>query len=612
MPDARITRIGLTWPRQGNVNALPEQLRWLIDLRWLASGGILVAIFLGHYVFSVLNTAGPLYASAGLLLVCNVIYFGVVKRLDGDRTGWGIALGVCQMELDLFILTSMLFFSGGMTNPFTLFYVFHVIIAAMILPKQWSLVVMLTAVLCAGFLTFHAGGLGAELGAHSLRIGTDGGLWASPTYIWGTMTAFTVTMIATRYLTRIIIVRMQAKETEAAHHHDLLQAVVCAMNEGVIFVNPHAEVVFCNPAAEKWKNKTCDQTGVAVEVFPPVLQDHLQALAQPDGHGHYPEQARVVEFETAGSDARCIEARQCPVQGANGEALGSVIVGSDLTDHKTLERELTAQTENVTAVNEMLKMSRVRMAQREKMVAIGQMAAGIAHEIGNPLASLSSVAQYLERKTESPEFKEQLGVIQSQVERISTILKRMLTFARPAAQEYRWSDLDALIENTLSLVKFDKRMRRVTVKNEVRGDLPTVWLNPQNFEQVLINVFINAMDAMDTDHDDADNLLDIRRVYDGEVVELRIGDTGMGMSQEVADHAFESFYTTKAIGKGSGLGLFVCHNLITELDGSIQIESKPGQGTIVIIRIPVQPKADLLQRDTDKAVKATKHDNQSG
>jgi signal transduction histidine kinase len=610
VPDGKITKMRLTWPRQGNPNALSEQLRWLIDLRWMAIGGIVVAILLGHYVFSVLNTVGALYACAGLLLVCNVIYYGVVKRIDGDRTGWGIALGVGQMEMDLVILTSVLFFSGGMTNPFTLFYVFHVIIAAMILPKQWSLVVMLTAVACAGFLTFHAGGLGAELGAQALRIGTDGGLWASPTYIWGNMIAFTGTMIATRYLTRIIIVRMQAKETEAAHHHDLLQAVVCAMNEGVIFVNQHAEVVFCNPAADKWKNRICDQTGGEAEVFPPVLQDHLQALAPLDG----PQggQASVIEFETARPNVRYIEARQCPVQGADGGGLGHVIVGSDLTEHKTLERELTAQTEKVTAVNEMLKMSRVRMAQREKMVAIGQMAAGIAHEIGNPLASLSSVAQYLERKAESPEFKEQLGVIQSQVDRISTILKRMLTFSRPAAQEYRWSDLDALIENTLSLVKFDKRMRQVTVKNEVRGDLPTVWLNPQNFEQVLINVFINAMDAMDTDREDANNHLEITRAFDGEVVELRIRDTGMGMSQEVADRAFESFYTTKAIGKGSGLGLFVCHNLITELAGSIQIESESGQGATVIIRIPVQPQADLLQRSTGKAVKATKHDNLSG
>jgi len=246
------------------------------------------------------------------------------------------------------------------------------------------------------------------------------------------------------------------------------------------------------------------------------------------------------------------------------------------------------------AINEMLKMSRVEMAQREKMVAIGQMAAGIAHEIGNPLASLSSVAQYLARKVQAFEHKEQLLVIQSHVNRISDILKRMLTFTRPATAEYRWSDIDKIIESALLLVKFNKRMRSVTVRNESNGNLPTVWLNPQSFEQVLLNIFINAMDAMGAKPDPSENSLRITRHFDGDVVEIGVHDTGIGMDQDVADRAFESFFTTKEIGKGTGLGLFISHNLITELDGTIRIESEPGQGTCVIIQIPVRPQADLF------------------
>lgn len=142
--------------------------------------------------------------------------------------------------------------------------------------------------------------------------------------------------------------------------------------------------------------------------------------------------------------------------------------------HKKLEKDLRGRAEQITAINEMLKMTRVQMAQREKMVAIGQMAAGIAHEIGNPLASLSSVVQYLSRKLRSHEEKEQLLLIDCQVDRISGILKRMLKLSRPATREYKWTDINELIVNTLSLVKFDKRMQVITIKDVISSDLPMV------------------------------------------------------------------------------------------------------------------------------------------
>ena len=145
--------------------------------------------------------------------------------------------------------------------------------------------------------------------------------------------------------------------------------------------------------------------------------------------------------------------------GLDGTPLGHVIVGQDLTEHKKLEADLLDRTEQVTMINETLKMSQVRMAQREKMVALGQMAAGIAHEIGNPLTSLSSVVQYLSRKCTDPELKELCGVVDHHVGRISAILRRMLDQARPATSEYKWVNVNEMVENTLSLIRFDQRAR---------------------------------------------------------------------------------------------------------------------------------------------------------
>ena len=375
------------------------------------------------------------------------------------------------------ILTVVLYFSGGVVNPFSLFYVFHVIMAAIILPRNLSYGVGLTTILLFGLLAVNELNGGAWLGYYPLKLADMGGLWRNPVYALGFFVAFASTVALSQYLTRTIVVRMTVK-------------------------------------------------------------------------------------------------------------------------HKKLEKDLRDRAEQITAINEMLKMTRVQMAQREKMVAIGQMAAGIAHEIGNPLASLSSVVQYLKIKLGSHEEKEQLLLINSQVDRISDILKRMLSLSRPATREYKWTDLNELIDNTLSLVKFDKRMQAITIKNAISSDLPMVWLNPQLFEQVLLNIFINAMDAMEARQSQEGHVLEITKEFKDTVVEIRVRDTGIGMNQQVAKRAFESFFTTKEIGKGTGLGLFISYNLVSEIDGTIELESEPDKGATVIIQIPIRPQEKLITIDS--------------
>jgi len=259
-----------------------------------------------------------------------------------------------------------------------------------------------------------------------------------------------------------------------------------------------------------------------------------------------------------------------------------------------MELDLLDRTEQVTTINEMLKMSQVRMAQREKMVALGQMAARIAHEIGNPLTSLSSVVQYLSRKCADPELKELCSVVDHHVGRISAILRRMLNHARPATSEYKWVNVNESVHDTLALIRLDKRAAGITITDVYNAELPMVWLDPQNLEECLFNIAINALDAMEAKGPGHDHRLDVTKTVKNEMVEIRIGDTGVGMNPETCRRAFESFFTTKEIGKGTGLGLFISSNLITEMDGTIELESEPSKGTTAIIRIPVRPRKDLL------------------
>lgn len=587
---------------------LAEQVLWLIRLRWIAVLGIVVAVLVGSYVFPypLLPTPIPIYLCAGILLVVNSLYFCTATRKISFFALKDNVIAMIQVEVDLVILTAVLLFSGGVANPFFLFYIFHVIIATIILPRNLSFTVGLTAILLFGLLAINELNDGTWLGYYPLQIkNAIQGLWTNPVYVLAAFVAFVCTVVLSQYLTRIIIARMSAKEREAARNNDLLNAIIGAMNEGLIFVSPEGKIAICNPAAKLWKNNNASNNSTSYksidtpEDFPPVLADKIKGLPAINNITTDITVSKTIKFETAGSEQRYIEAQSSPVIGIDGKKLGYVIVGQDLTTHKKLEEDLLDRTEEVTAINEMLKMSRVQMAQREKMVAIGQMATGIAHEIGNPLASLSSVAQYLGRKLNTHEEKEHLLVIRHQVNRISNILKRMLSLSRPATSVYKWVDINELIENTLSLVKFDKRMQSVNIK-KIKGDnLPMVWLNPQLIEQVLINIVINALDAMAAMPDREKHVLKLTSQSCDGIVEVRISDTGIGMSHEVCKRAFESFFTTKEIGKGTGLGLFISYNLVTEVDGTISLESEPGKGTTVIIRIPIRPKKNLFRSNNN-------------
>ncbi|MHC4344161.1 MAG: ATP-binding protein, partial [Planctomycetota bacterium] len=577
------------WARE----ALAEQILWLIRLRWIAVVCIIAAALVARYAFPVLATPIPIYLCAGILLVSNVLYFLAATKKATHAGPRDIVLGMIQVEVDLVILTAVLHFSGGIVNPFFLFYLFHVIIATIILPRNLSFAVGVTAILLFGLLAANELNGGTWLGYYPLRLSAAGGLWRNQVYVLGAFAAFVCTVVLTQYLTRMIIVRMTAKELEAARNSDVLKAVISAVAEGLIFVTCDGEVTICNPAARLWKQRdNPNEDNNSIDSFPPVLAQHITGLLA--GADAVTGAAEAIRFDTAGPQQRHIEAKSCPVVGIDGKKLGYVVVGLDLTEHKKLEKDLLERTEEVTEINEMLKMSRIEMAQREKMVAIGQMATGIAHEIGNPLASLSSVAQYLGRKLSTHEQKENLLLIEYQVHRISNILKRMLSLSRPATSEYKWTDINELIDNTLSLINLDKRAKSVKIENIATSDLPTIWLNPQSFEQVLLNILINALDAMNARQDEQPHVLKITRRSKNGAIEICVSDTGVGMSPEVCRRAFESFFTTKEIGKGTGLGLFISYNLVTEIDGSIELESEPGKGTTVIIRLPRRPKKHLI------------------
>jgi PAS domain S-box-containing protein len=245
---------------------------------------------------------------------------------------------------------------------------------------------------------------------------------------------------------------------------------------------------------------------------------------------------------------------------------GYVVILEDITEKKKMEEQLL---------------------QASKLASIGKLTAGISHEIGNPLASISSLVQELKAlKIESKddmEFTwESLNTINTHIERIAKIVRSLGDFARISSVEKTLSSISEILDRTINLVKYDKRFKNIHLTTEI-GDIPSLIINPDQIQQVFLNIMLNALDAMPEG-----GRLDIKMKKTDGLVEIVFSDTGTGIEESVMDRIFDPFFTTKPFGKGTGLGLSICYGIIREHNGTIAVKSKKGEGTTFVIRLPVQ------------------------
>ncbi len=229
-------------------------------------------------------------------------------------------------------------------------------------------------------------------------------------------------------------------------------------------------------------------------------------------------------------------------------------------------------------ITEMKKMEE-RMLHSEKLSALARISAGVAHEIGNPLTSVSSYVQIL-REMEHDEFtKESLDTIAKHIYRITDIVRQMSSFSRTKGSDLRQHNVHELVDMTLDLVKYDKRMKNIKVNVVIPEDLPKVVVDETQLMQVLVNIVLNAADAMA-----GGGSLDISAKKVEKEVEICMADTGPGIPVEHLEKIFDPFFTTKE--RGTGLGLAVSYNIIKGYHGDIVVENRPGGGTIFKVRLP--------------------------
>jgi signal transduction histidine kinase len=248
-------------------------------------------------------------------------------------------------------------------------------------------------------------------------------------------------------------------------------------------------------------------------------------------------------------------------------------------------------TEELSAREVALKDANQRLMESEKMSALGQLGAGIAHEVKNPLTSIRGYAQMGQRKIPHDHpLGEYFKTIEKETDRSLEILKNLLKFARQETAEMTVIDLNTVVADTVKLVSHQLMMKEVHLETRLCEQSLRVSGNANQIEQVLLNLFINAGDAMEGKGGGTITVTtDLR---DGRHARIRVADTGSGIPPEVVGKIFDPFFTTKPVGKGTGLGLSVSYGIVKEHRGEIAVESRVGEGTTFTIQIPIVKQAE--------------------
>ena len=361
---------------------------------------------------------------------------------------------------------------------------------------------------------------------------------------------------------------LQQKVAQYERLKDFNENIVESINVGVMALdmedrieswNAQMEVMYALP---RWQALTQPLN----TVFPAEFVEEFYRVRQNAGiHNLYKFRLR-----TPAGENRIVNAAIAPLVTRKFEVVGRLVIMDDITERMELEAQLF---------------------QADKLSSIGLLAAGVAHEVNTPLAVISSYTQMLAKQLQGdPQKSGLLDKITRQTFRASEIVNNLLNFSRTSGSEFSDVDVNKVITETLALLEHQFKTAKVRVKDELSPSLPPVQGNPGRLQQVFLNLFLNAKDAMP-----GGGTLYVATL-NGDAVSVRVSDTGSGIAPEHVQRIYDPFFTTKSSpregqNRGTGLGLSVTYGIIQEHSGKIRVESHPGEGTTFTLDFPLSRKA---------------------
>jgi len=516
-----------------------------MTFRWVLAAAFAVTAALGSHAVPSLT---PLLA----VCVAVALYNGTLAlpRWRGAPPAW---LTLALLFLDQVAFTAYLHYSGDIENPLRFAYAMTAAAAAIILSTRWGLLLAVSSMALFSLLMFgtwvdscplhfrhfHLGFL--DLSVHD-AIDPD----LSPhrmNFLNEQIFRLGIVTFGAAWGFGVLARRLKARETELKVSYERMRLLLNILPVGVFLFSREKDILFANAPAREyagaWRAGKVDDLDPALGV-----KERLSRFQGP-----------VEEFEVAygGRSLILILARTSP----DGPV---ALVVRDRTERQRLMAEII---------------------HRSKMADLGLLAAGIAHEIGNPLSSMSATIELLEMKNAPPEILDRLGRLKSHIDRIGRIVQDIRSFSRPSAGACSRVSPGALQSEALQIFRLHEKSRHVTVETVPSEGVPAIEVVPDQIVQILLNLLINAADASEPG-----GKIAFQSVYDEGMVKISVADHGAGMDEEAKSHLFAPFFTTKEPGKGTGLGLFVSESIARAHGGSIDVESAPGRGSTFTLRLP--------------------------
>ncbi|HEU4523288.1 MAG TPA: ATP-binding protein [Thermoanaerobaculia bacterium] len=547
---------------------MPRDARMLMAVRVIVVTTLLLVTLIIQYTVTEILPINYLYTVAGLTYILTLLYIAIGRVIRSREANLMIQIGG-----DLVVETLLVYFTGGLDSPFSFLYLVSIITASMLLYRRGGLLAASGAVILYG-------GLADLMYYNILRLPEQ--TWFIPTMWTSSRLYFNMAtnfagFYATALLTSLISEKLQKTFQELdvnrqnlAELRALNQNVIESIPSGLITISTYGSASFINPAG-------CQ----ILQVQPhDVIGRHMTEL----GFFTLDEWNEVREALTRGVLVR--REKEVAVAGTR------LIVGFALTPLHTLDGTAAGYTLIFQDLTEIKKLEgEVRL--KDRMAAVGELSAGIAHEIRNPLAAIAGSVQVLKSsKALTPQEERLMSIVLKESERLNKTIADFLRFVRPQEKRAAEFDIAANLSETLDLLANSPELEKHDVRREI--DPPSFHLvgDADQIRQVFWNLVRNAVQAMPEG-----GMLTVRTEIDGDFYRIVFADSGRGMTRSELQHLFQPFRTS--FPSGTGLGMAICYRIVQEHGGKIEVQSWKGGGTAVTVVLPSSVHSERSQESTE-------------